>query len=66
VSRKDRLPFDSESVLVTVVIARDPQHDLEAMRNYETSQLELRLKWPGMEGLFEPMHWTQDINPVTM
>ena len=40
--------------------------DLEAMRNLETSQLELRLKWPGMEGLFEPMHWTQDVNPVTM
>jgi hypothetical protein len=36
------------------------------MRNYETSTLELRLKWPGMDGLWEPMHWTQDINPVTM
>lgn len=35
-------------------------------RNLESGELEMRLSWPGMENVLEPMHWTQKVNPVDM
>ena len=39
---------------------------LEMARNLESGELEMRLSWPGMENVLEPMHWTQKVNPVDM